>query len=204
MQALPRRLSIRGNKGIAPLRPDSDVPSGLSRGRKRAADQLKNMDKELQHKDNEDNNNNNITPQKSSKGKKPQEVQVVINSPPDDRPARRRMRTNEAGDAMNISDDSDTPLETELWFGTDKVCRISIYFFCDKEFNLSRQLRCNHCTSKDKSQCVPQWGATKPSTACTRCARCKRMCIPQQAWLDVVEELCPFSGKLGESIFICI
>lgn len=116
MKVLPLHLSIWENKGIALLHPDLDMLSGLSCDRKCAADQLK-----MQTRNSSTKGTTTITTITSlyksyQKGKKPQEVQVVINSCLDDHSACHWMWTNKAGDAVNISENSNTTLEMEpVW-----------------------------------------------------------------------------------------
>ncbi|KAI9442068.1 hypothetical protein BJY52DRAFT_1194840 [Lactarius psammicola] len=47
------------------------------------------------------------------------------------------------------------------------------------------------CKQFNETLCVPQWGATKSSKACTYCAGRKRSCHPTKEWLRQVDKLCP-------------
>ncbi|KAI9450745.1 hypothetical protein BJY52DRAFT_1227034 [Lactarius psammicola] len=51
--------------------------------------------------------------------------------------------------------------------------------------------RCVECKQSNETLCVPQWGATKPSKACTYCAGHKRSCHPTKEWLRQVDKLRP-------------
>ena len=56
---------------------------------------------------------------------------------------------------------------------------------------------CKECIDNDQSTCIPQWGATKPSKACTFCAGKKKSCTATVAWANMVEMLKPFGGRIG-------
>jgi hypothetical protein len=105
----PRR-SGRINKGKAPVLPTSDdVGDAPTRGQKRiaAADRPEIIDDDPSEP----------TPRK---GKSAPTFHVVIQSPPSTRP-KRRMRKNEAGDAVDVPDVSESASE-QLWVGVGAVC----------------------------------------------------------------------------------
>ena len=55
---------------------------------------------------------------------------------------------------------------------------------------------CKECSENGFTECVPQWGATKPSTACTFCAGKKKSCAAKQSWIAMVDMLKPFGGRM--------
>ena len=99
----------RKAKEKAPAPPTLDIDGdGPTRGQKRAAagDQSEVVDESSEP-----------TPRKPMRSPT---FNVVINSPPLNRP-KQRIRTNEAGDAADIPDTSESVLDRQLWVGTGKV-----------------------------------------------------------------------------------
>ncbi|KAI9441098.1 hypothetical protein BJY52DRAFT_1229420 [Lactarius psammicola] len=104
----------------------------------------------------------------------PPSRRVVVKSPPEARRPKQRLRIGEDGQAAEpvLSEEQDTGAPEGVWVGRGED-------------------RCNECKQSNETLCVPQWGATKPSKACTYCAGRKRSCHPTKEWLRQVDKLRP-------------
>ncbi|KAI9451162.1 hypothetical protein BJY52DRAFT_1226782 [Lactarius psammicola] len=104
----------------------------------------------------------------------PPSRRVVVKSPPEARRPKQRIRIGEDGQAAEpvLSEEQDTGAPEGVWVGRGED-------------------RCVECKQSNETLCVPQWGATKPSKACTYCAGRKRSCHPTKEWLRQVDKLRP-------------
>ncbi|KAI9431751.1 hypothetical protein BJY52DRAFT_1232046 [Lactarius psammicola] len=104
----------------------------------------------------------------------PPSRRVVVKSPPEARRPKQRLRIGEDGQAAELvlSEEQDTGAPEGMWVGRGED-------------------RCQECKLSNETLCVPQWGATKPSKACTYCAGRKRSCHPTKEWLRQVDKLRP-------------
>ena len=125
---LVRRRSSRTTKGRAPAQADVDVSDASTRrGKKRAADVLKREVRIPSADEDEDGDfdvdeiMDDPTPKKRGKGKAKiptADFEVVVDSPPNRRPTQR-LRTNEAGDAIDVS--RMTREQARKWVATGAV-----------------------------------------------------------------------------------
>ena len=115
-----RRRSLRTTRGRAPAPPNSDVSGGQSK--KRTADDFparKHVANRAENADNaDDDNTNDDDPTPRKKGKAKAIPPSTNDSPPRPCP-RQRLRTNEAGDAVDASNIQ--PAEEPEWYATDAV-----------------------------------------------------------------------------------
>jgi len=209
-----RRRSKRTTRGRAPAPPDSDVGGTQKpKGKKRAADGSPQRqrgadpspatqpvpddgddgDDDDDDDDDEDDEENekmdDATPRKSGRARSSRrKVQVIVHSPPHVRP-KQRLRKNEAGDAINVSDTQE--VEEVDWVGTGAVRPIIDSHFLPTSYPPLLQLRCKECTERQFPDCVPQWGTVKMPTACVYCAGRRKVCVPAKGWLKMVERLHP-------------
>ncbi|KAI9442071.1 hypothetical protein BJY52DRAFT_1194814 [Lactarius psammicola] len=104
----------------------------------------------------------------------PPSRRVVVKSPPEAHRPKQRLRIGEDGQAAEpvLSEEQDTGAPEGVWVGRGED-------------------RCNECKQSNETLCVPQWGTTKPSKACTYCAGRKRSCHPTKEWLRQVDKLRP-------------
>ncbi|KAI9437878.1 hypothetical protein BJY52DRAFT_1229991 [Lactarius psammicola] len=104
----------------------------------------------------------------------PPSHRVVVKSPPEAHHPKQRLRIGEDGQATELvlSEEQDTGALEGMWVGRGKD-------------------RCQECKLSNETLCVPQWGTTKPSKACTYCAGHKRSCHPTKEWLRQVDKLHP-------------
>ncbi|KAI9428584.1 hypothetical protein BJY52DRAFT_1200877, partial [Lactarius psammicola] len=94
--------------------------------------------------------------------------------PPEARRPKQRLHIGEDGQAAELvlSEEQDTGAPEGVWVGRGED-------------------RCNECKLSNETLCVPQWGTTKLSKACTYCAGRKRSCHPTKEWLRQVDKLRP-------------
>ncbi|KAI9443673.1 hypothetical protein BJY52DRAFT_1229030 [Lactarius psammicola] len=104
----------------------------------------------------------------------PPSRRVVVKLPPEARCPKQCLCIGEDGQAAELvlSEEQDTGAPEGVWVGRGKD-------------------RCVECKQSNETLCVPQWGTTKPSKACTYCAGRKRSCHPTKEWLRQVDKLRP-------------
>ncbi|KAI9428507.1 hypothetical protein BJY52DRAFT_1200917, partial [Lactarius psammicola] len=104
----------------------------------------------------------------------PPSCRVVVKSPPETRHPKQRIRIREDRQATELvlSEEQDTGAPEGVWVGRGED-------------------QCVECKQSNETLCVPQWGMTKPSKACTYCAGHKRSCHPTKEWLRQVDKLRP-------------
>ncbi|KAN0141767.1 hypothetical protein V8E53_000229 [Lactarius tabidus] len=177
-----RRISKQSTKGKAPIPADSDVRAGRSdvgagrntlRNPQLAKDATTPDEGDAINDDKNEKEKNDATPRDAKRITAKREYHVLVESPPHLRP-KRCQRKNEAGDAVDIPDDpknADNDVTEIPWVGKGK-------------------LRCKSCKRRGVETCVPQWGALKPSKACTDCTSQRKACIPPKKWLKQVAMIC--------------
>ncbi|KAN0141867.1 hypothetical protein V8E53_000329 [Lactarius tabidus] len=177
-----RRISKRTTKGKAPISADSDVGAGRSdvgagrntlRNPQLAKDATTPDEGNAINDDKNEKEKNNATPCDAKRITAKREYHVLVESPPHLRP-KHCQRKNKASDAVDIPDDpknADNNVTEIPWVGKGK-------------------LRCKSCKRRGVETCVPQWGALKPSKACTDCTSRRKVCIPPKKWLKQVAMIC--------------
>ncbi|KAI9428636.1 hypothetical protein BJY52DRAFT_1200858 [Lactarius psammicola] len=104
----------------------------------------------------------------------PPSRRVVVKSPPEARHPKQRLHIGEDSQATELvlSEEQDTGAPEGVWVGRGEDQYVE-------------------CKQSNETLCVPQWGVSKPSKACTYCAGHKGSCHPTKEWLRQVDKLHP-------------